>query len=148
MRRRAGVDFPLWIAVGLIALAAGAPAQGAGGGAVVIDDSTPDLAQRERVYQVRLQHPTLEQLDGEITTLYWRIELAPSRELPIIELCVAGYCDQLEMRRGASNEFEGLPADSNIEFRFMVPGRGMLQRPIRGGSLQLIVNYRQQTAGQ
>ncbi|WP_170150007.1 flagellar protein FlhE [Kushneria sinocarnis] len=117
------------------------PTRAAAGGAWIGDEQAPTLRHGGRDYHRTLTPPDgLPQ--GRVSTVSWRYELLPLNTALQAALCHRRHCVPLAAARGQTTGFAGLPVAGAWTFHFGMPGEGQRLAPrLRGGPLQLIVNY-------
>ncbi|ART64421.1 flagellar protein FlhE [Kushneria marisflavi] len=118
--------------------------QAATGGAIPVQVHIPDMAQKGWEYRVALSSADSAPAGSHLTELSWRYELTAKGILPEAWLCVPSECVALNMAQGSTAAFAGLPSSTPLSLHFVLPGKGMLKRPVRGGVAQVFVNYRLQ----
>ncbi|WP_445621588.1 flagellar protein FlhE [Kushneria sp. Sum13] len=119
-------------------------AEAGGGGAIPVQVNLPDMAQKGWEYRVALANAENAPVGSRLTELSWRYELGPGEVLPEASLCTPLECVALNMARGSTDALAGLPASTPLSLHFVLPGKGMLKHPVRGGAAQVFVNYRLQ----
>ncbi|GAB3671607.1 flagellar protein FlhE [Salinisphaera aquimarina] len=131
----------LLLVAALLASVPMVPARAAG--SWVADATTPTLRQRGWRYDTRILKPRASTpLVGRgITSVSWRYEFGNSGRPPRVALCAGRRCIEALTPTGRSTAFAGLAPATPFRFVFILPGRGMLATPRRGGPLQLVVNF-------
>ncbi|REC96349.1 flagellar protein FlhE [Kushneria indalinina] len=114
------------------------------GGAIPVQGNIPDMRQKGWEYRVALMPADSAPAGSQLTELSWHYELAPSGPAPAAWLCTPAECVALNLAYGSTDALAGLPASTPLSLRFVLPGEGMLKRPVRGGVAQVFVNYRTQ----
>lgn len=109
------------------------PAQANSGGAIPVQVSLPDMVQKGWEYRVALANADSVPADSRLTELAWHYELAPASVPVAAWLCTPSECVALNMTRGSTGALAGLPASTPLSLRFVLPGKGMLKHPVRGG---------------
>ncbi|WP_456267404.1 flagellar protein FlhE [Kushneria sp. AK178] len=117
-------------------------ARAGAGGAIPVEVNLPDMAQKGWEYRVALPYTDRAPADTLLTEVSWRYELASDGPVPAARLCTPTGCVTLNMPYGSTDALAGLPTDTPLSLRFVLPGEGMLKRPVRGGVAQVFVNYR------
>ncbi|MFC0338510.1 protein FlhE [Kushneria avicenniae] len=112
------------------------------GGAVPIQVNLPDMAQKGWEYRVALPPIDSAPIDALITELSWDYDISSNGPVPGVWLCASRRCMTLDMARGSTDALAGVPVSTPLMLRFVLPGEGMLQRPVRGGQAQVFVHYR------
>ncbi len=114
------------------------------GGAIPVQASIPDMVQKGWEYRVALVPSASAPAGSQLTDVSWRYELAMDGPVPAAWLCAPSDCVALPMARGSTDALAGLPADTPLSLHLVLPGEGMLKRPVRGGTAQVFVNYQMQ----
>ncbi|GHC33526.1 hypothetical protein GCM10010082_30290 [Kushneria pakistanensis] len=137
-------QLPRWLMITIVLVLSPAQADASAGGAIPAQGSVPDMAQKGREYRVALIPADTAPADGVLTELSWHYELTPGAVMPAAWLCTPSVCESLSMARGSTDALAGLPANTPLSLHFVLPGEGMLKRPVQGGAAQVFINYRMQ----
>ena len=133
--------FASWLVVAAGLMGSMGGLQAATGGAIPVQVNIPDMNQKGWEYRVALSSADSAPAGSHLTELSWRYELTANGVLPEAWLCAPSECVALKMAQGSTAAFKGMPISTPLSLHFVVPGKGMLKRPVQGGVAQIFVNY-------